>query len=414
VKRRAVITGIGLITPLGIGVRQNLESLMTGKSGIAPITRFDSSEFPTKIAGEVKNFDAAKWIPSREVKALGRFLQLAIAAGAEALTDSGLPSRFDDDKAERAACIVGVGFGGLDIIAAAHQGLQQKGPKYGLSPFAIPGSIINLAAGQLAIRHNIKGPSFSVVSACATGAHCIGEASRGIQWDLYDFAIAGGAEAVVEPLGIAGFGSARTLSTRNGDPEAASRPFDRDRDGFVLAEGAGIVVLEELECAKKRGATIYAEVKGYGSSSDAHHVTEPVPSGAGAQRCMRFALQDARIEKEQIGYINAHGTSTKFNDIMETRAIKTVFQEHATRLPVSSTKSMMGHAMGAAGAIEAIFSSLTLVHNCLFPTINYDHPDVECDLDYVPNQARSESVNYVLSNSFGFGGTNASLVLGRV
>jgi 3-oxoacyl-[acyl-carrier-protein] synthase II len=413
-KRRAVITGVGLITPLGIGVPENLKSLTAGKCGIAPITRFDATRFPARIAGEVKNFDPTRWMPSREVKTVGRFLQFAIAAGASAMSDSGLPSRFDEERAERAACIVGVGFGGLDVIEAALCGLQQKGPKFGLTPYTISASIINLAPGQLAIRHNVKGPSFSIVSACATGAHSIGEAARGIQWGLYDYALAGGAEAAIEPLSIAGFGSARALSTRNCDPEAASRPFDRDRDGFVVAEGAGIVLLEEMELAKRRGARIYGEVKGYGCSSDAHHVTEPAPAGAGAQRCMRFALQDAQVDKEQIGYINAHGTSTRFNDATETHAIKAVFGEYAGKLAVSSTKSMMGHALGAAGAIEAVISVLTLVHNCLFPTINYANPDPDCDLDYVPNQARQKRVDYVMSNSFGFGGTNACLILGRV
>lgn len=413
-KRRAAITGIGLITPLGIGIQQNLDSLMAGRSAVSSISRFDSSGFPTQIAGEVKDFDPTNWLPGRQIKTMGRFLQFAIAAGADAIADSGLPPRFDDDIADRVACVVGAGFGGLDMILSAYDGLQERGPRFGVSPFSIPGSIINLASGQLAIRHNIKGPSFSIVSACATGAHSIGEAARGIQWDLYDCALAGGAEAVIEPLGIAGFAAARTLSTRNSDPASASRPFDRDRDGLVLAEGACVVILEELERAKKRGAKIYAEIKGYGSSSDAHHITEPMSDGAGAQRCMRFALEDARLNAEQIGYINAHGTSTKFNDVMETHAIKAVFKEHSKRLPVSSTKSMMGHAIGAAGAMEAAFSALSIVHECLFPTINYFNRDDECDLDYVPNQARRQPVEYVLSNSFGFGGTNGCLILGKV
>lgn len=413
-RKRVVITGIGLLTPLGIGLQQNLEAVSAGRSGIDRITRFDCSHFATQIAGEVKDFQPTKWMANRELKTMSRFLQFAIAAGADAVADSGLPPVFDDGKAERVACLVGVAYGGLDFFQTAHQGLREKGPRFGVSPYSIPGSLINLAAGHLSIRHNIKGPSFSIASACASGTHSIGEAARGIRWGLYDYALAGGAEAVIEELGVSCFGAARTLSTRNSDPQAASRPFDRDRDGFVLAEGACIVVLEDLALANKRGARIYAEVKGYGATSDAHHVTEPLPDGKGAQRCMRVALQDAQIEKEQIGYINAHGTSTKFNDATETRAISAVFQEHAKKLAVSSTKSMTGHAMGAAGAIEVAFSALTLVHKCVFPTINYCNPDETCDLDYVPNQARDQSVDFVLSNSFGFGGTNACVVLGRI
>src|SRR5579859_4304172 len=413
-KRRVAITGIGLITPLGSSVEENVSSLVAGRSGIGRITRFDCSQFPTKIAGEVKNFDPTRWVSSREARSMGRFLQFGVAAAAEALADSQLPARFDDEIADRVGCYVGSGFGGLDILQYSYAAFLEKGAKFGFSPYTISASLINLAPGRIAIRHNIRGPAFSHVSACATGTHCIGEATRAIRWGVCDVVLAGGTEAAIEVLAIGGFNAVRVLSTRNDAPQAASRPFERDRDGFVIAEGACILVLEELEHARRRAAKIYAEVAGYGISTDAYHITEPPPCGIGAQRCMESALADAQVNREQIGYINAHGTSTRFNDSTETCAVKAVFGDHEKRLPISSTKSMTGHALGAAGAMEAAFSALSLSRNTLFPTINYDNQDPECDLDYVPNCARHQEVEYVLSNSFGFGGTNASLVLGRL
>lgn len=413
-KRRVAVTGIGLISPLGNSVEENLSSLNAGKSGVGRITRFDCSQFSTKIAGEVKGFDPTRWMSNREARSMGRFLQLAVAAATDALVDSQLPTRFDDELAERAGCYVGSGFGGLDVLQHSYAAFLEKGAKFGFSPYTISASLINLAPGRIAIRHNIRGPAFSHVSACATGAHCIGEAARAIRWGVCDVVLAGGTEAAIEALAIGGFNAVRILSTRNEDPQAASRPFERDRDGFVIAEGACILVLEELEHARRRDAKIYAEVAGYGVSTDAHHITEPAPCGVGAQRCMESALADAQVSREQIGYINAHGTSTRFNDATETCAVKAVFGDHAKRIAISSTKSMTGHALGAAGAIEAAFSVLSLSRNTLFPTINYDNQDPECDLDYVPNCARDQRVDYVLSNSFGFGGTNASLILGRL
>ena len=413
-QRRVAITGMGLITPLGIGVEANLAALTQGKSGIGPITRFDCSDFSTRIAGEVKDFEPENWISKREARAMDRFLQFAVAAGASALADSGLPQRFSDDIADRIGCYVGSGWGGLETVQKNYQSYLEKGPRFGFSPYTVSASLINLAPGHLSIRHNVQGPALSHVSACATGAHSLGEAMRAIRWGICDIVLAGGSEAPIEALGLGGFGAARVLSTRNQEPHAASRPFDSQRDGFVIAEGAAVLVLEEMQHAKNRSARIYAELLGYGASADAHHVTEPAPSGCGAQRCIRAAIKDAGLNEQQIGYINAHGTSTRFNDAAETRVIKAVFGNYATRLPISSTKSMTGHTLGAAGAIESAFCVLTLVFDCLFPTINYEIPDPECDLDYVPNHARKQQVDFVLNNSFGFGGTNAALVFGRV
>jgi len=411
--RRAVITGVGLITPLGIGVDQNVRALTAGKSGIGGITHFDCTAFASQIAGEVKDFDPTRWMPPREARTLDRFLHFAIACGADALADSGLPPRFDDEEAERTGCYVGAGWGGVATVQKNYKTYLEKGPRF-FSPYAILASIINLAPSQLSIRHNIRGPVFSQVSACATGAHCIGEAARTIKDGTCDVMLAGGTEAAVEVLGIGFFAAARALSTRNDAPQAASRPFDNERDGFVLGEGAGVVVLEDFDHARKRNARIYAEVLGYGTSADAFHPVEPSPEGKGAQTCMRNALKNAKISAEQVDYINAHGTSTRYNDAAETRAIKAVFGEHSRQLAVSSTKSMTGHTLGAAGAIEAIFCALSLQQNCLFPTINYEHADPECDLDYVANEARQQNVNILLSNSFGFGGTNAALIFCRV
>ena len=412
--QRVVITGIGLVTPLGIGVEENWRALVAGTSGIGPITQFDAGAFATRIAGEVKGFDGTRWIEKREVRSLDRFLQFAIAAGHLAMEDSGLPMRLDGEAAERAGCYVGAGLGGVSTIEKTHSLYLEKGPRHGFSPYFVTSIIVNLAPGQLSIRHNLKGPNLSHVSACSTGAHSIGEAMRVIQTGLCDVMVAGGCEATVSPLGLGGFNAMRAMSTRNDTPTKASRPFDKDRDGFVIAEGAGIVVLEELEHARRRGARIYAELLGYGATADAYHITSPSPDGDGAQRCMRMALRDARLAPDQIGYINAHGTSTKINDASETRAVKGVFGPHASKVAMSSTKSMTGHLLGAAGGIETAYATLTVQRGILPPTINRDTPDPECDLDVVPNHAREQRVDRALSNSFGFGGTNASLIVGRI
>ncbi len=412
--RRVVITGIGLCTPLGIGIEENWGALVNGRSGIGPITLFDASRFATRFAGEVKSFDPTRWIERREAKTFDRFIQLAVAAGHMALEDAGLPLRLDGEEAERTGCYVGAGLGGVHTIEKTHSALLEKGPRHGFSPYFVPGIIVNLAPGQLSIRHHLFGPNMSHVSACSTGAHSIGEAMRAIQHDSCDMMLAGGTEATVQPLGVGGFNAMRALSTRNDEPQRASRPFDAGRDGFVIAEGSGILVLEELEHARRRGARIYAELLGYGAAADAHHITAPPPDGDGAQRCMRAALRDARLSPDRVGYINAHGTSTKQNDAGETRAVKAVFGEHARRLPMSSTKSMTGHTLGAAGGIETAYCALVIERGVLPPTINYEVPDPECDLDYVPNSAREKRVDVALSNSFGFGGTNATLILGRL
>ncbi len=411
--RRVVITGVGLVTPLGIGIEENWGALVNGRSGIGPITLFDASSFATRFAGEVKGFDATRWIEKREVKSFDRFIAFAVAAGHMAMEDAGLPQKLDGELAERAGCYVGAGLGGVATIERTHSALLEKGPRHGFSPYFVPGIIVNLAPGQLSIRHNLLGPNMSHVSACSTGAHSIGEAARVIQHGEVDVMVAGGTEATVAPLGVGGFNAMRALSTRNDEPQRASRPFEAGRDGFVIAEGAGIVILEELEHARKRGARIYAEVLGYGASSDAHHITSPAPNGTGAQRCMRVALRDARLSPSDIGYINAHGTSTKQNDAQETLAVKAVFGDAARDVAMSSTKSMTGHLLGAAGGVETIYTALTIQRGVLPPTINYEIPDPECDLDYVPNQAREKRVERALSNSFGFGGTNATLILGR-
>jgi len=411
--RRVVITGIGLITPVGVGLESTWSALVAGKSGVGLITQFDSTNYKTKIAAEVKDFDATQFMEKREVKTMDRFLHFAIASGKMAIEDAGLPPRFEGEDAERTGCYVGAGLGGLQTIERTAQTLAEKGPRHGISPYFIPGIIVNLAPGHITIRHHILGPNMSHVSACSTGAHSIGEAARLIKWGHCDTMVAGGVEATIATMGVGGFNSMTALSTANEDPASASRPFDLERDGFVIGEGAGILVLEELEKAKKRGARIYAEITGYGATSDAHHITQPAPEGEGAQRCMKVALKDAKLAPEQIGYINAHGTSTKFNDLNETKAIKAVFGAQAKKVAVSSTKSMTGHTLGAAGGIEAAFSALAIARGVLPPTINYKTPDPECDLDYVPNQAREQRVDAVLSNSFGFGGTNATLIVQR-
>jgi len=407
--RRVVVTGLGLVTPLGTGVEKTWKALCAGESGIGRITRFDPTGYDAQIAGEVKDFDPAQFIEKKEIKKMDTFIHYAVGASQLAVDDAKLTVA--PEEATRVGVYIGSGIGGLGSIEHYHDVLREKGPGR-VSPFFIPMTIINLASGQVAIRVGAKGPNSCAVTACATGNHCIGDAYRLIQRDDADVMIAGGAEAAITPLGVAGFASAKALSFRNDDPTKASRPFDKDRDGFVLGEGAGVVVLEELEHARARGARIYAEVIGYAMNSDAYHITAPPEEGEGAVRCMEMALKDAGVAKTDIGYINAHGTST-MADAIETKAIKHVFGEQAYRIPVSSTKSMTGHLLGAAGGIEAVFSILALHHGILPPTINLDHPDPACDLDYVPNTARSVQTQVVLSNSFGFGGVNACLLFRR-
>jgi 3-oxoacyl-[acyl-carrier-protein] synthase II len=406
-KRRVVITGMGIVSPLGIGLDDNWQAICQGKSGIGPITKFDTTEYPAKIAGEVKNFDPDQYIDKKDQKKMDVFIQYALAAGSMAIKQSGLI--IDESNADRVGVLVGSGLGGLQTIEKYHTLLLQNGPKK-VSPFFVPMLIVNLAPGQISIYFGCRGPNSSVVTACATGNHSIGEASRIIQRGDADAMIAGGVESTITPLAVAGFCALKALSTRNNEPEKASRPFEKNRDGFVMAEGAGILVLENLESAKQRGASIFAEVIGFGCNADAYHITAPSPGGEGAARCMQIAIDDADIKPGDIDYINAHGTSTPMNDLSETIAMKTVFKDHVKNLPVSSTKSMTGHLLGAAGGVEAIFSILSIKHGIIPPTINYDEPDPECDLDYVPNVARKKDVRIVMSNSFGFGGTNATLI----
>ena len=409
--RRVVVTGVGVVSPLGTGNGKNWDALLAGKSGIAPITRFDASDLPVKIAGEVKDFVAEDFIDKKEIKKMDLFIQYALAAAQFAMEDSGLV--ITEENAERVGVLVGAGLGGLPAIERYHSALLEGGYKK-ISPFFIPMLIINLAPGHISIKYGAKGPNVSSVSACATGTHSIGDAYHMIARGDADAMIAGGTESTVTPLGIGGFAVMKALSTNNDDPAGASRPFDKGRDGFVLSEGAGIVVLEEYEAAKARGANIYGEIVGYGLSGDAYHLTTPAPGGEGAARCMKMALRTAGINPEQVDYINAHGTSTPFGDVGETMAIHSVFGDHARKLMVSSTKSMTGHLLGAAGGIEAVFSLMAMKNSVVPPTINYTDPDPECDLDYVPNTARDAKVEYAMSNSFGFGGTNASLLFKKV
>lgn len=406
-KRRVVVTGMGAVTPLAIGVEETWQALLAGKSGIGLITQFDAAEFSTKIAGEVKGFDPADYIEVKEIKKMDRFIHLSIAAATMAMEQSGLP--INEGNAPRVGVMVGAGMGGLIAIEKHHEIMLQRGPKK-ITPFFIPMLIINLASGQISIMFGAKGPNTAVVTACATGTHNIGDAFKIIQRGDADAMIAGGTESCITPMGIGGFNAMKALSTRNDEPEKASRPFERDRDGFIMGEGAGVMVLEELEHAKKRGASILAELAGYGLSGDAYHLTAPAPNGEGAARCIKMALDDAGVNPSDVNYINAHGTSTKFNDEFETMAIKSVLGEHAYKIPVSSTKSMTGHLLGAAGGVEAIISVKSIIHGKVPPTINYENPDPECDLDYVPNAARDAKVDVVLSNSFGFGGTNGCLL----
>jgi 3-oxoacyl-[acyl-carrier-protein] synthase II len=406
-KRRVVVTGIGMISPLGIGNEPTWQGLLEGRSGIDRITKFDPTEFACKIAGEVRGFEPEKWMEKKEVKKSDTFIHYAIAASDMAVADANLDCATCDG--ERFGVIIGSGIGGLPLIEEMHKKMLEKGPGR-ISPFFIPGLIVNLAAGQVSIRHGCKGPNSAPATACATGAHAIGDAFKIIQRDDADIMFAGGSEAVVTPLAVGGFAAMRALSTRNDDPTHASRPWDLERDGFVMGEGAGLLIMEELEHAKKRGARIYCEITGYGMSSDAHHITSPAEDGSGMIRVMRLALKDAAMKPEQIEYINAHGTSTPVGDKTETIAIKGVFGEHAYKLAVSSTKSMTGHLLGAAGGLEAAISALIVKNGVIPPTINLEKPDPECDLDYVPNVKREQKLTHVMSNSFGFGGTNATLI----
>jgi 3-oxoacyl-[acyl-carrier-protein] synthase II len=406
-KKRVVVTGLGLVIPTGIGVETAWKNVCEGKSGIARLTRFDLDGFETKIAGEVKGFNPEDYIEKKEIKKMDLFIQYSLAAAQEAVRDAQL--KITPENCDRVGVIVGTGLGGLPTLEKYHQILMEKGPSR-ISPFFIPMLIANLASGQIAIQHGAKGPNTCVVTACATGAHCIGDAFRAIVYGDADVIVAGGTEANITPLTVAGFNAMKALSTRNEEPEKASRPFEKNRDGFVVAEGAGIVILEELGFAMKRGAKIYAEVAGFGYTGDAYHITAPSPDGEGAARCMRMAIKDAGLKPEEIQYINAHGTSTQLNDLNETQAIKTVFGEYAKKIPVSATKSMTGHLLGAAGSTEAIFTILTIHDGMIPPTINYDEPDPECDLDYVPHVARRQSIEVGMSNAFGFGGTNATLI----
>jgi len=405
--RRVVVTGIGLVTPLGTGVEKTWQSLCEGKSGIGRITRFDPSELPSQIAAEVKDFDPADFIEKKEIKKMDRFIQFGIAAAKMAVEDARL--EITEAISERVGVYVGAGIGGLPAIESNHIKFLEGGIKK-LTPFFIPMVIINLVSGHIAIMVGAKGPNSAVVTACATGTHAIGDAFKIIQRGDADIMIAGGTESTISPLAVGGFCAMRALSVRNDEPEKASRPFDAMRDGFVMGEGAGVVILEELTLAEKRGAKIYAEVCGYGMTGDAYHITSPAPEGVGAARCMNATLKDAGLSPDDISYINAHGTSTKFNDENESSAIKAVFGKTAYDIPVSSTKSMTGHLLGAAGGIEAVFSVLAIDRSVIPPTINYEFPDPECDLDYVPNKSRASNVDVALSNSFGFGGTNACIL----
>jgi 3-oxoacyl-[acyl-carrier-protein] synthase II len=404
--RRVVVTGVGMVSPLGTGVEKSWAELLRGKSGVAKITKFDPTGFDTQIAAEVKDFVPENFIDKKEMKRMDIFIQYAMASAAMAMEDAQL--KITPANADRVGVVVGAGLGGLTTIETFHKTLMEKGPGR-VSPFFIPMLIVNEAPGQISMRFGAKGPNTSVVTACATGNHNIGDAWRMIQRGDADAIIAGGVEATITPLAVSGFNAMKALSTRNGEPEKASRPFDKNRDGFVMGEGAGIIILEELTCALDRGAKIYAEIVGYGLTGDAYHITAPSPDGEGAARCMQMALSTAGIAPEEVDYINAHGTSTYYNDIYETTAIKTVFKERAQKVPISSTKSMTGHLLGGAGGVEAIITVLVISQGIIPPTINYETPDPDCDLDYVPNVARKAEVRVALSNSFGFGGTNAVL-----
>jgi len=410
-RRRVVITGLGIVCPIGNTVAEAWSSVLAAKSGVGLITHFDAGLLSSRIAGEVKNFDVAAYLSPKEARRMDRFIHLGIAAGVQALKDSGL--EVTEANATRIGVNIGSGIGGLPMIEETHNDVLKGGPRK-ISPFFIPSTIINMISGNLSIMHGLKGPNLAMVTACTTSAHCIGESGRLIEYGDCDVMVAGGAEATVTLLTVGGFAAARALSTRNDDPATASRPWDRDRDGFVLGEGAGVVVLEEFEHAKRRGAKVYAELAGYGMSGDAYHMTAPQEDGEGAARCMENALRNASLNREDIDYINAHGTSTPLGDLAETIAVKRCFGDHARKLAVSSTKSMTGHLLGAAGGVEAIFSVLAIRDQVAPPTANLFHQDPACDLDYVPNAARRMPLRSALSNSFGFGGTNGTLIFKRV
>jgi 3-oxoacyl-[acyl-carrier-protein] synthase II len=410
-RRRVVVTGLGIVSPVGIGVSESWGNVVAGKSGIARITRFDAGSFPTQIAGEVKNFEVSKWLAPKEARRFDTFIHYGLAAGIDALKDSGLD--LETEAHEQIGVCIGSGIGGLPLIETTHDAMLAGGQRK-ISPFFVPGTIINMISGQLSIMFGLKGPNIAVVSACTTANHSIGEAGRLIEYGDADVMIAGGAEACVSPLGVGGFCAARALSVRNDAPELASRPWDKDRDGFVLGEGAGVLVLEEYEHARKRGARIYCELAGYGLSADAHHITAPSDDGEGAARCMANALRNGGVNLDQVDYVNAHGTSTPLGDVAETIAVKRCFGDNAKKLAVSSTKSMTGHLLGAAGGIEAVFSAMAVHEQIAPPTINLLNQDPQCDLDYVPNTARKMKIQVAISNSFGFGGTNGTLVFRAV
>jgi 3-oxoacyl-[acyl-carrier-protein] synthase II len=408
--RRVVVTGVGLVSPLGIGTKANWDALCAGCSGIGPITHFDAAQFSARIAGEVKNFDPLRFLDKKDVKKMDVFIQFAIAASQFAMDDAGLS--VTEDIATRVGVFIASGIGGFGTIEREHHAFMQGGPRR-ISPFFIPAAIINLAAGQVSIRFSAKGPNSATCTACSASAHAIGDAFEIIRRDDADVMIAGGSEAAITPMGVGGFAAMRALSTRNDDPQRASRPFDQDRDGFIMGEGAGVIILEELEFARRRGAPIYAELVGYGMSADAFHITAPSEDGDGGMRVMSLALRRAGVRPDQVDYINAHGTSTPYNDKLETLAIKRLFGDHARKLAISSTKSMTGHLLGAAGGLEGGITALAVKHQMIPPTINYETPDPECDLDYVPNHKRAAKIEYALSNSFGFGGTNGALLFKR-
>ena len=410
-RRRVVITGLGIVSPVGIGVRNAWQSILAGKSGITKITRFDASKFACQIAGEVKDFDAAKYLNPKDARRMDTFIQYGLVAAIEAVKDAGF--EVTEANAERIGVNIGSGIGGLPMIEDTHNTYLQGGPRK-ISPFFIPGTIINMISGHLSIMYGFKGPNLAMVTACTTATHCIGDSGRLIEYGDVDIMIAGGSEAAISPLSVGGFSSARALSSRNDDPAIASRPWDTDRDGFVLGEGAGVLVLEEYEHAKARGAKIYAELAGFGMSADAFHMTAPCDDGEGAARCMRNALKNAQLNVEQVDYINAHGTSTPLGDLAETLALKRCLGDHAKQVAVSSTKSMTGHLLGAAGGVEAVFSALSVLEQVAPPTTNMFNQDPQCDLDFVPNTARNMKIDVALSNSFGFGGTNGTLVFRKI
>jgi 3-oxoacyl-[acyl-carrier-protein] synthase II len=410
-QRRVVITGLGCISPIGNTIADAWDALIKGTSGIATITKFDASNFSTRFAGEVKGFQVEDYIPGKEARHMDTFIHFGMAAGIQAMQDSGL--QVTEENAERIGVLVGSGIGGLPMIEETHAELMNRGPRR-ISPFFVPASIINMISGHLSIKYGLKGPNLAIVTACTTGLHCIGAAARMIEYGDADVMIAGGAESTVSPMGIGGFASARALSSRNDDPATASRPWDKDRDGFVLGEGAGVMVLEEYEHAKARGAKIYAEVLGFGMSADAHHMTAPLEDGDGARRCMISAMKNAGINADEVDYVNAHGTSTPLGDVAETIAIKRALGDHAKEVVVNSTKSMTGHLLGGAGGLESVFTVLALYHQISPPTINIFNQDPACDLDYCANTAREMPIRIAVKNSFGFGGTNGSLVFGKV